>query len=116
MMEKKVVFIDSNSLNSDGSCYIEKEFILFLGLKKNDEVIAFQDDDEWDGKIVYVDSHWGVQILSEARSISRERYKGQQEGFWHGYYHHKIILLQVLERCGASEDLIDHVKKKMHIG
>jgi len=114
-MDKKVVFIDTNSLNSDGSCYIDEEFIKFLGLKENDEVIAFQDKDEWDGKIVYNDLHWGVQIVSETRNISLERYKGHQEGFWHGYYHQKITLLHVLERCGATEDLIDQVKGNMHI-
>jgi len=115
MMENKIVFIDTNSINSDGSCFIHTEYINSLNLKEGDDVIAVQDDDEWDGKVVFFDNCWGIKIMSNARLISSDRYKGHKEGFWWGYYHQKIVLIQILEQYGASAELLNYVKERMHI-
>ena len=108
--EMKVVFIDTNDINENGTLHITETFIKNMKLNENEEVIAYQDLDSWNAKIVFDGKEWGVALISEAKEISKERYEGQREGFWEGYYLQSARMIQVLEKLNYSTDEIERVK------
>lgn len=113
MLKKEFLFIDTNSTNYEGMYFVNELEIKSKNLNIGDLIIAYQDNEEWDARILFNDGKWGVTLESEARVISNERYEGQQEGYWRGCYSERIILLRLLESLHASDELILEVNKWM---
>lgn len=111
---KKTVFIDTNILNSDGSYYLDKVLVNGRGLKAGDEVIAYQEGEEWDAKIIFINDSWGVEINSPARTISMEKQTGYNEGFWEGYYCQLLNISKVFEQLNISRDKLDSLFRYMN--
>lgn len=107
--------MDTNSTNNNNFYYIDELIIKSKDLKEGNTVIAYQEDDEWDAEVAFINNRWGVMLKSEARTISKERYEGHQEGYWEGCYSERKILLQLLEKLQASEELISKVKTWMGV-
>lgn len=111
----KTIFVDTNSLNENGTLCINEIIINNMELHHGEKVIAYQDADSWEAEIVYADHKWGVVLLSDAKEISKERQEGHQEGFWGGYHLRSIQLIRVLEDLNFSADVIQDVRNKLGI-
>ena len=111
----KYVFIDTNSMNEDGSYYVWDGYVKSKKLKVGDEVIAYQEKDSWLAEIVMSDNRYGVILTSEAKEISDERYEGHSEGFNNGMSVQKQITINVLENLNIDSKVIDAVKEKLGI-
>lgn len=118
-MEKKIkkrfVFVDTNSVNNDGSCVIHEIEIRCRGLEPGDTVIAYQDADKWVAEITFVDGVWGVKLNSETEEVSRERQEGHTEGFVQGVCLQKINTIKILKLLNAPPKLIEQVMAKLNI-
>lgn len=114
-MKKRSVFVDTNSLNNDGSCAIHEIEIRSRGLEPGDTVIAYQDADKWEAEITFVDDVWGVKLLSETEEVSQERQEGHAEGFAQGVCLQKILTIRILKLLNAPQSLIEQVVEKMNI-
>jgi len=110
---KKTVFFDTNMLNSDGSYYIDVLTIEGRGFKNGDEVIAYQEGEEWDAIIILNDGIWGVQLISLARKISEEKRIGYEEGFWGGYYAQQLRFSAILKQVKLSKEDLNKILEKM---
>ncbi|MCM1119236.1 MAG: hypothetical protein NC543_07745 [bacterium] len=93
----KAIFIDTNSVNEDGSFYIDELLVKNMGLIAGERVIAYQDADSWEAQIVLCKDRWGAVLNTESREISPDRQEGHAEGFWRGYYVQSRRLISVLE-------------------
>lgn len=111
----KTIFVDTNSINENGSLCINELIIKNLGLEVGEKVIAYQDEDSWEAQIVFLENQWGVELISDTREVSRERQEGHQEGFWEGYYVQSINLLRVLKDLNFSANDIEKIKKRLGI-
>ena len=111
---KKTVFIDTNMPNSDGSYYIDEIIINGRGLKNGDEVIAYQEGEEWDAVITFNDGKWGVELKSHAMIVSDEKQHGYREGFWEGYYCQVMNLFNVLKQAKISQEELNFIINKMY--
>lgn len=118
-MEKKIkkrsVFVDTNSVNTDGSYVIHEIEIRSRGLEPGDTVIAYQDADKWEAEITFADDVWGVKLKSEAKEVSRERQEGHTEGFTQGVCLQKINTIKILKLLNAPEKLVEQVMAKLNI-
>lgn len=111
----KYVFIDTNSMNEDGSYYIWDGYVKSKNLKVGDEVIAYQEKDCWIAEIVLSGNGYGVVLKSEAKEISDERFEGHGEGFNYGMSVQKQITINVLENLEIAPEVIAVVKEKFGI-
>lgn len=111
----KYVFIDTNSLNEDGSYYIWDGYVKSKELKVGEKVIAYQEKDSWIAEIVLSDNGYGVALTSEATEISDERFEGHVEGFNYGMSVQKQITINILENLEIDSEIIDIVKEKLEI-
>jgi len=109
---KKTVFFDTNMPNSDGSYYVDEIIITGKNLEVGDEVIAYQEGEEWEAIITYNDG-WGVKLASSATEISVEKETGYKEGFWEGYYCQLLNLTKVLKQVEISEKDVYFILSKM---
>lgn len=112
---KKVVFIDTNMINDDGSYFVSDIIIRHNGYMVGDIVTAYQDQDVWKAKIVNTDGAWGVELLSETELISDERYEGHQEGFAYGVYIQSLKAIRILQNLNVPAELIETMKKKLNL-
>lgn len=111
----KTIFIDTNSINENGSLCINEIVIKNMGLQKGEKVIAYQDADSWEAEIVFIKNRWGVVLTSDTKEISKDRQEGHDEGFWNGYYLQSIRLIHVLKELNYSIDNIEKIKEKLGI-
>jgi len=111
----KTVFIDTNSINENGSFQIHEVIVKNLELQVGEKVIAYQEGDLWQAEVVNENNYWGIVLKSEAKKISKERLEGQEEGFWAGYYAQSIRFLRVLEQLNYSATDIEKIKMKVGI-
>lgn len=111
----KTIFIDTNSVNEDGSYYVDELLIKNMELSVGEKVIAYQDEDSWEAEIVMCGNKWGALFVSDSREISAERQQGHTEGFWSGYYVQSRRLIYVLEHLNYSAQAIDEIKEKLGI-
>ena len=111
----KTIFIDSNSVNEDGSYYIDELLIKNMRLCVGEKVIAYQDADAWEAEITLCGDKWGAVTVSDGREISPERQEGHAEGFWWGYYVQSKRLVHVLEQLNYSAKAIEEIKEKLGI-
>ena len=81
---KKFVFIDTNFCNEDGSCQLHELQAKQQKLTEVDLVTAYMEQEQWDARMVRHGEQWGIVLLSETRTLSAERYEGQQEGYHNG--------------------------------
>ena len=112
---KKHVFVDTNSCNADGSCRIHALEAKRFRLEPGELVTACMEGEEWDARVVRRDGHWGIELLSETREMSAERYEGQQEGCQHGMTIEKLRTLRVLENLGLPEELLAEAKRRLEL-
>lgn len=111
----KTIFIDTNSVNEDGSYYLDEIVIQGLGISVGERVIAYQDEDSWEAEVVMCGEKWGATLVSDSRQISPERQEGHAEGFWQGYYVQGRRLIYVLEQLNYSAKAIDEIKDRLGI-
>lgn len=78
-INKKAVFVDTNSINENGSLKIHELIVNNMGLQKGEKVTAYQEEDSWEAEIVYEDNCWGVRLLSDLREVSKERQEGNSK-------------------------------------
>ena len=109
----KYIFMDTNSVNEDGSYYIWDEDVKSKHLKAGDAVIAYQEKDCWDAEIVVSADGYGVVLTSEAKEISDDRFEGHTEGFDWGMSVQKHRAITVLEDLGVDSEIIDLVKRRL---
>ena len=110
---KKTVFIDTNMVNEDGSYFISDIIIRKRKYVVGDIVTAYQDYDAWKARIVNTDGTWGVELLSDAETISDDRYEGHQEGYAFGAYIQNLAMIRILQNLNVPSDLIETVKQKL---
>lgn len=111
----KTIFIDTNSVNEDGSYYIDELLIKNIKLSVGEKVTAYQDADAWEAEIVLCGDKWGAVPISGSREISPDRQEGHTEGFWWGYYVQSKRLVNVMEHLNYSAKAIDEIKEKLGI-
>lgn len=111
----KTIFVDTNSVNEDGSLCISEIFINNMNLKIGEKVIAYQDADSWDAEIVFSRNKWGVKLISDIKEISKERQEGHKEGFGDGYFVQSINIFRVLRDLNYSTNDIEMIKHKLGI-
>lgn len=109
------VFIDTNSINDDGSYYIWDGYIKMKNLHIGDEVIAYQEKDCWIAEIVLSGNRYGVILKSEAKEISDDRFEGHAEGFNYGMSVQKQITINILENLDIAPEVITAVRVKLGI-
>ena len=107
---RKFVFFDTNSPIDDSS---EVYRICPGDLAEGDLVTAYMENEEWDAQVVRRGEQWGIELLSEAREISGERYEGQQEGYAHGMLVQKQRALRVLEGLDLPDELKEEAMRRM---
>ena len=112
---KKIVFIDTNMPNQDYSYYIHEIVAIGKSITAGDEIIAYQDGEEWDAIVTFKDGVWGASITSSVREISRNKEIGYIAGFWHGYYSHLVAIKNLLEQTNLSQATKDSIRNKLHI-
>ena len=111
----KCIFIDTNSVNEDGSYYIWDGYVKSKKLKDGDKVIAYQEKDSWIAEIVSSGNGYGVVLTSKAVEISDERFEGHAEGFNYGMSVQKQITINLLENLEIDSEIIDTIKEKIGI-
>lgn len=111
----KAIFIDTNSVNENGTLCINEFIIKNMELQKNEKVVAYQDEDSWEAEIVFDANNWGVVLHSNTKEISKERQEGHDEGFWWGYYLQSIRLIQILQDLNYSSTEIEKIKERLGI-
>ena len=111
----KAIFVDTNSVNENGSLRILEIIVKNMGLQIGEKVIAYQESDWWEGEIVFEDNNWGVVLNSDTFEVSKERQEGHTEGFWEGYYMQCARVIQILEKLNYSETEIERIKSKLGI-
>ena len=113
---RKYVFFDTNSCTEQPGVYpIHPWEIRGRKLSEGDFVTAYMECEEWDGKIVRQGDQWGIELLSEARELSAERYAGQLEGCRQGILMEKLRTLRVLEGLGLPGDLLEEAKRRLEL-
>ena len=112
---KKFVFIDTNFCNEDGSCQIHELQAKQQKLTEGDPVTAYMEGEQWDARVLRCGSQWGVVLLSETRTLSAERYEGQQEGYHNGRLIEQLRTLRVLEGMNLPEELLEEAKRRLEL-
>lgn len=112
---KKFVFIDTNFCNEDGSCQLHELQAKQQKLTEGDPVTAYMEGEQWDARIVRHGEQWGVTLLSETRTLSAERYEGQQEGYHNGRLIEQLRTLRVLEGLNLPEELLEEAKRRLEL-
>ena len=112
---KKFVFIDTNFCNEDGSCQIHELQAKQQKLTEGDLVTAYMEQEQWDARVLRCGGQWGVVLLSQTRTISAERYEGQQEGYAHGRLIERLRTLRVLEGLNLPEELLVEAKRRLKL-
>lgn len=111
----KAIFVDTNSVNENGTLCIHEIIVKNMGLQIGEKVIVYQDSDWWEGEIVFEDNNWGVVLNSDTYEVSKERQEGHTEGFWEGYYIQCARVIRVLENMNYSVTEIEKIKEKLGI-
>lgn len=114
-IEMKTIFVDTNSVNENGTLRIHEIIVKNMGLQIGEKVIAYQDSDWWEAEIVFENDNWGVVLNSDTYEVSKERQEGHTEGFWEGYYIQCVGIILVLEKLNYSETEIERIKSKLGI-
>ena len=114
-IDMKTIFVDTNSVNENGTLYIHEIIVKNMGLQIGERVIAYQESDFWEAEIVFDDNNWGVVLNSDTKEVSKERQEGQTEGYWRGYYMQCITIIRVLEDMNYSVTEIEAIKTKLGI-
>ena len=112
----KHVFFDTNShyFEADNEIYeIHQSAVMAGKLAEGDLVTAYMEGEQWDARIVRHGKQWGIVLLSEARTLSLERFEGQKEGYWEGIRIEKLRALRVLKDLGLPEDLLEEAKRRL---
>lgn len=123
----KTILIDTNLINArTEEPKISIQVIKSLGLKEGECVVAYQDQDEWDGivckEIQEDESEWYIQIQAETyRQVCEEKAIGREEGFLNGKIsglkEEVLILENKMIKEGISEEnarrYIKEVKLKL---
>lgn len=109
----KSVFIDTNILNENGSVQIHEVIARALDLENGETVIAYQEDEFWEANVVKEKNSWGVQLVTEAGTVSSERLEGQKEGFREGLFVQMLRVIKVLQSQGYSDEEIEKIKECM---
>ena len=112
---KKSVFIDTNFVTEDGIPRIHEMITVALSLKNDEKVLAYQDEECWEAKVVKGNNYWGVQLLTEAKTVNKERLEGQKEGFQEGIFVQMLRMIKVLQSLGYSEEEIERIKRCLEI-
>ena len=111
----RALFVDTNSVNEDGSLCVSEFIINNMNLTVGERVIVYQEEDSWDAEIVYSRGKWGVKLISDIKEVSKERQEGHSEGFWEGYYVQSLNILRVLKNLNYSSNEIEIIKLKLGI-
>ena len=111
----KTIFVDTNSVNENGTLRIHEIIVKNMGLQVGEKVIAYQDSDWWEAEIVFENDNWGVVLNSDTYVVSRERQEGHDEGYWHGYYMQCARGILLWEKLNYSETEIEKIKAKLGI-
>ncbi len=114
-IEMKAIFVDTNSVNENGTLRIHEIIVKNMGLQIGEKVIAYQDSDWWEAEIVFKDNNWGVVLNSDTYEVSKERQEGHDEGYWQGYYMQCVGVILVLQKLNYSETEIEKIKEKLGI-
>lgn len=83
--------------------------IKLLGLIEGERVVAYQDDDEWDGIVRYDSSEpegrqWYIELDgSSYRQISSDKHRGRTEGFRSGF-----VDGEVSARIKIAQTMLQH--------
>lgn len=54
----KSIFIDTNSIDENGNFYINEIIAKNMKLRNGEKVVAYQDGDSWEAKIVCCENKW----------------------------------------------------------
>lgn len=112
-MNRKVINIDTNSVNNNGSIFVHEIIAQYMKLKNGETVIAYQESDEWDAEVLFENGQCGIILKSDARPVSLERQRGHSEGFMSGRYIQTAIIFNILEEMDVDLKLKIEIKKRL---
>lgn len=113
---KKVIFFDTNVCAEVPGVYpISELAVRDKKLAEGELVTAYMlgEYEYWDAKVLHLDGQWGIELLSDAREMTRARYEGQHEGFTEGMLCQKQRALRVLENLDLPDTLLAEARRKM---
>lgn len=86
-MEKRVIAIERSNCDPITKMPVISIFVVqFFPLKHNDAIIAFEDDSEWDGRVVYQPNReekyqWCIELdYDNEREVSTDKMIARSEG------------------------------------
>ncbi|MCM1508923.1 MAG: hypothetical protein NC177_17585 [Ruminococcus flavefaciens] len=108
MNDKKIIMVDTNSINSYGQYKLQNHNAEYFRLKDGMEIIAYDDEDVWEAKVCYNPSaeyyeKWGIELGETIQILTEEERKWQ----WAGYANGKSNG-QWFKEVEVAEKLIDY--------
>lgn len=87
MNDKRIIKVDSNSVNSYGQYRLSNHGAEYFGLKDGMEIIAYDDEDVWEAKVCYNPDaeyyeQWGIELGETIQILNKE----ERKWTWAGYY------------------------------
>lgn len=89
MNDKKIIMVDSNSINNYCQYKLWNHDAEFFGLKDGMEIIAYDDEDVWEAKVCYNPSaeyyeKWGIELGETIQILTEEERKWAWAGYDNG--------------------------------
>ena len=112
-MSRKVINIDTNLVDNNGYIYIHEIIAKCMHLSDGESVIAYQDEDEWDGEIFFDNGQYLIKLISDVRTIPLERQRGHMEGFSCGRYVQTAIIFNILDEMNLDYELRYKIEKRL---
>lgn len=87
MSGKKIIMVDSNSVNNYGQYRLRNHDAEYFELKDGTEIIAYDDEDVWEATVHYNPSadyyeQWGIELGETIQILNKE----ERKWAWAGYY------------------------------
>lgn len=87
MDDKKIIMVDSNSVNNYGQYKLWNHDAEYFGLKDGMEIIAYDDEDVWEATVHYNPEaeyyeQWGIELGETIQILNKE----ERKWTWAGYY------------------------------
>lgn len=87
MDDKKIIMVDSNSVNNYGQYRLRNHDAEYFGLKDGMEIIAYDDEDVWEATVHYNPEaeyyeQWGIELGETIQILNKE----ERKWAWAGYY------------------------------
>ena len=87
MSGKKIIMVDSNSVNNYGQYRLRNNDAEYFELKDGTEIIAYDDEDVWEATVHYNPSadyyeQWGIELGEIIQILNKE----ERKWTWAGYY------------------------------